>query len=135
MKLVIAISVAFLVFIFSWILNALLMMGLALLATKAGVKPGFFLLINIFLIWVLSPGIGSGIAIYATGSKFREIDTNLIYVAFVTIVVVLLILIFLFSALVYSAQGGGYGNMILLLGQGFAVIVGARIGKNAVIKN
>jgi len=110
-------------------------MGLALLATKAGVKPGFFFLINLFLIWVLSPGLGSGIAIYATGNKFREIDTNLIYVAFVSIVVVVLILMFLFSALVYSVQGGGYGNIILLLAQGAAVIVGARIGKNAVTSN
>ena len=132
MKLVLAIVVSFLIFIFSWLVNGFLMMGLALMATAAGVKPGVFLFINIFLIWILAPGLGSGVAIYATGKKFEKVDINLVHVGFVSIVVVLLFLMFMFSAFVYAAQGSGYGNIVLLLAQGAAVVIGARIGKGAV---
>jgi hypothetical protein len=132
MRVTLAVSMAFVVFIFSWLINALLMTALAVAATLAGVKPGIFLLFNIFLIWILSPGLGAAVAVYATAKKFSNVDPSLILVGFVSVTAVVLIMMFSLSLLVYSVQGEGYLNLLTLFAQGGAVFVGAKIGKNAV---
>lgn len=132
MRVAIAIFVAFVLFIVGWLINALVMTVLAVAATYAGVKPGIFLLINIFLIWVLSPGLGGAVAVYATAKKFKDIDPMLILVGFVSFTAAMLILLFSFSLFIYSVQGDGFWSVLILLAQGTAVFIGANIGKNAV---
>lgn len=132
MRVALAVLVAFLLFIVAWLLNALVMAVLAVAATYAGVKPGLFLIINIFLIWVLAPGLGSGVAVYAAAKKFRDVDPALILVGFVSVSVVVLVLLFSLSLLVYSLQGEGFSNVLILVAQGAAVLIGAKVGKNAV---
>jgi hypothetical protein len=131
MRLGIAVIVAFVIFVIAWLMNAAVMLGLAYAATSAGVTPGFFLILNVLLAWIVAPGLGSGVALYVTVKKFKDIDPSYLLVAFVTACVVLSVLMFIFSVLAYSVKGEGFWSVVLLVFQGAAVLIGARIGKKA----
>ncbi len=133
MRVALAILYAFFVFLLSWMLNAIAIAGIAFAATSAGVKPGIFLFLNILLVWILSPGLGSGVAMYAAGKKFKDVEVSLILVGFVTVCIVCLTILFSLSLLIYSVKGENFWSIVLLLAQGTSVLVGAKVGKNVIM--
>ena len=131
MKSVLAVIVCLLLFLFSWFLLAGLLYALGWTVLKTGEKPGLFFLIHILLILVLSPGVGAGVAIYATTSTFKSVAPMVIFASFVSVCAVLLVLTFLFGALSFVRGTSSIGELVVFLLQAIAIFIGARVGRAA----
>jgi hypothetical protein len=129
MRSVGAVLFAFAVFLFSWFFNAFLVGALAYAGVSAGGGAGLFLILNILFVWILCPGIGAFIAVSATIKKFNDIETQTIYVGFVTVCAVLIFFLFLFSVSLYFMEINSFWNIVLFVLQSCAVIYGSKFGK------
>ena len=114
-----------------WLLCAALIAALAWAGTEAGVSPGLFLIVNVFLMWILSPGLGAGVAIYATISQFTHVPASTIFVGFVSVCSVILLLLFLASLVALAYDKSSLGSVTLFFFQAISIFVGARVGKFA----
>lgn len=132
MRLTLITIFALIIFFISWFINAALIAGLAYLATSAGVKSGIFLDINVLLTWIIAPGLGSGVAIYAVGKKFSNTDINLVFVSFISVIVMLLIVIFISNIFLQNTDIYSFWNLLIFFSQSISIIVGARIGRNLI---
>lgn len=120
-----------LVFVMVWVLVSVLVAGISWAATVAGVRPGIFLTINVFLIWVLSPAVGAGVAVYAMIERFASVDAKTIFVGFTSACGALAALMFIFDLLLHlSGQGNGW-KTVLFATQVVAIFGGAKIGSFA----
>lgn len=128
MKAIAAVLSALAVFAFVWLLVALLVAGMAWAATDAGVKPGLFLILNMLLVWILSPAVGAGVAIYATTNHFTSVDPKTVFVSFVSICSALLALALLLEILVYFSGVGSGWKLLLFAAQVAAIMAGAKLG-------
>ena len=131
MKTVLAVIVCLLLFLLGWFLLAGLLYVMGWAALKTGEKPGLFFLIHILLMLVLSPGVGAGVAIYATTTTFKSVAPIVIFTGFVSVCAVLLLLGFLSGALSFVRGSTSIGQLIIFLLQAAAIFVGARIGRAA----
>ena len=129
MRSVGAVLFAFVVFLFSWFLNAFLVSALAFAGVSAGGGAGLFLILNMLFVWIVCPGIGSFIAVSATIKKFSDIEVQTIYVGFVTVCAVLIFFLFLFSISLYFMELNGFWSIVLFVMQSCAVIYGSKFGK------
>jgi len=93
------------------------------------------MLIHIFLMWVLSPGVGAGVAIYASASAFKTVPVSHIFVSFVSVCAAILALVFLFGIVAYAHGGSSTGELIMFILQAVAIFVGARIGRGVAAAN
>lgn len=72
-------------------------------------------------------------ATYVTPRLFKQVSIAIIFTSFVSVVITLAIILGLLS-LVFVQQGKiGIGEFVLLIVQGSAIIVGAKIGKSVAI--
>src|SRR5438105_4441174 len=85
MRAALAVIVAILIFLFCWMLIAVLLAFLGWIAVKTEQASSLFLLIHVLLIWILSPGVGAAIAIFSTSSIFRTVGPSTIFVGFVSV--------------------------------------------------
>lgn len=129
MKSVLAVLFAFIVFLFSWFLNAFLVGFLAYAAVSAGAGAGLFLILNMLFIWIICPGIGAFIAVSATVKKFSDVQIQTIFDGFVTVCAVLIFMFFIFSVSMYLMDVNSFWNMVLFVLQSCAVIYGSKFGK------
>ena len=129
MKATAAVVTALAVFGFVWLLVAFLIAGMAWVATEAGgVRPRLFLLFNVLLVWVLSPAVGSAVAIHAASEQFRSVDPKTIFVAFVSICSSILALAFAFEILSFFSGVTNGWKLLLFILQVIAILGGAKIG-------
>lgn len=128
MRSVLAVVVSLALFLLMWLVVAGIIAAMAWAATTAGVRPGLFLFFNIFLMWVLSPGVGAALAIFATVSHFEKIDSKTIFVAFVSIAGIVLFVLFCLSFISVYLDQSPFWYLLLLLAQAASIFGGARIG-------
>jgi hypothetical protein len=127
-RAVLAVVVALILFVVMWLVIAGIIAAMAWAATAAGVRPGIFLLVNIFLMWVLSPGVGAALAVFAATSHFESIDSKTIFVAFVSICSVVLLVLFCLSLVSVYLERSTFWHLLLFVAQAVSIFGGARIG-------
>ncbi len=102
---------------------------LGVVASKASSGLGLLHLLHVFLMWVISPGVGGFFAVSVTAHIFRSVPISTIYVSFVSVAAVLLVLLFLLGVLRVRVGGSTVGEMVIFVLQAAAIFLGARIGK------
>jgi hypothetical protein len=129
MRSILAVITAIAIFLFSWALLAGLLYVLGWAALNTGQRPGLFFFIHIFLMWVLSPGVGAAVAVYAASSAFQSVPPATIFVSFISVWTVVLLLLLLFGVLSWSKGTTSGGQVVLFLFQAAAILAGARVGR------
>ncbi len=128
MRAVLAVATTLCIFVVMWVVVAVIIAVMAWAATAAGVQPGLFLLVNVFLIWIVSPGVGAGVAVFATSSHFESVDAKTIFVAFVSVCSIVLLALLCLSLLAYYFERSSLWHVLLLVAQAVAILLGARVG-------
>jgi hypothetical protein len=131
-KPVVATLTSLVILAIGWLVIAFLLSLIAILASEARSGIGLLHLINAFLVWVLSPGVGGFFAVYVTSLLFWSVSTQTIYVSFVSVTAVVLVILFLLGVLSVRLGGSSYVDLALFILQGAAIFPGARVGKAAV---
>lgn len=130
MKAVLAVVTALLVLVFVWLLVAGLMYGMGYLALQA--RPtggGLLLLLHVFVMWVLSPGVGGYLAVFVTSAIFRSVPVSTIYVSFVSVIGVMTVLLFLLGLVGYWWGRSTLWEFVFFVLQAVAIFVGARVAR------
>jgi hypothetical protein len=129
MRLVLAVIVAIVLFLFCWALIASLLTLLAWVVVQTGQASSLFFLIHVLLTWVLSPGVGAALAVFATSSIFKTVAPSAIFLCFVSIFAPLSIIVALLeTASLISGELVTHQFVVSLL-QIVAIFLGARIGR------
>jgi hypothetical protein len=84
--------------------------------------------IHVFLMYVLSAGIGGFFAIYLTSLMFRAVDPKTLYVSFVSVVAAVATVLFLL-VISLSSDKRSTGEMITFMLQSAAIFAGAWVGR------
>jgi hypothetical protein len=119
------------VLVTGWIIMAILLSLIGAIASQAHGGVGLLHLIHVFLIWVLSPGIGGFFALYVTALLFNSVSTHTIYVSFVSATAVILAVLLLAGIVSIRLGESPLGSLILFALQAAAIFLGARVGKAA----
>lgn len=129
MKLILAVIVAIVLFIFCWVLIAALLTLLAWVVVQTGQTSSLFFLIHVLLIWILSPGVGAALAVFATSSIFRAVAPSAIFLSFVSILAALFIIIAISETASFISGDLATRTFVVSLFQIVAIFLGARIGR------
>lgn len=132
MKDIGAVLATFAIFIFSWMLLALLLTLIGYASIQSGHRPGVLMVIHFLATWVLCPGIGAGVAVFATSRSFMTVSTDMIFTAFVSICAAII-------ALLLAAQVGSnlvgdspLSETVIFILQAVSIFLGALVGRRAV---
>lgn len=128
MRSVIACITALVVFVVSWLLVGSLLAVMGWIANNTGYSSTVFLVIHVFLIWILSPGVGAAIAIAATNAIFKTVSLSTIYVSFVSICATASFVLFFLGYIAANTEQP-IGRLVVFLLQVLAIFVGAYVGR------
>jgi tetratricopeptide (TPR) repeat protein len=129
MRLVLAVIVAVVLFLFCWAFIAVLLTLLAWVVVQTEQASPLFFLIHVLLIWILSPGAGAALAIFATASIFKTVAPSAIFVSFVSVCAALFFVAAVMGAASVISGTLAAHNFVVGLFQILAIFIGARIGR------
>ncbi|MFZ5862070.1 MAG: hypothetical protein ACOYXR_04390 [Nitrospirota bacterium] len=132
MKAILSTLSSVIILVLGWVLMATILAVIGIIASRARPEVGVFPLVNIFLMWVLSPGVGGFFAVYVTALLFRSVPISTIYVSFVSVAAVLVILFFIYDFERMVLEGSGIGKFLIFVLQSGAIFLGALAGKTFV---
>jgi hypothetical protein len=130
MKAIFAVVVALLVLVLGWLLVAGLLYGMGYVAMQARPTGGLLVIFHVFLMWVLSPGVGGYLAVFVTSAIFRSVPVSTVYVSFMSVVGVFTVLLFLLGLAGYSWGRSTLVQLALFTLQAIAIFVGARVARS-----
>lgn len=129
MKAILAVFLSILIFILCWLAIAAILYIIQLMATYARPGLGLFHFIHTIFTWLVGPCFGAFSGIYASARIFSSVSILTIRSSFVTAVIIITVLMFLFS-LVFDASRGNLFDVFILAAQIGAVVFGAKLGKD-----
>ncbi len=130
MKAVFATLSSLVILVVAWLVIALIIYVIGMVGSQARPGLGLIHLIHIFLMWVLSAGIGGFFAIYLPSLMFHAVDLKTLYVSFVSVVAVIITVLFLIAFISLSSGRRSTGEVIMFLLQSAAIFVGAWVGRH-----
>jgi len=134
-KTALAVVVAFFILIAGWFFLAALLAGIGYLASRATEGASLMFFLNTLLMWILGPGFGGFIAIYVTPKIFKTVDVTVINTSFISVVITLGIIMCLITLFLIRRESISAWQLVLLIFQTLAIVVGARIGKSIYIQS
>lgn len=129
MKSVLAVVTAVIVLVAGWLLIGLMLLLLGYFGAKAAGGVGLMSLINLFLVWVLSPTVGGFLALRITSDLFKSVSIHTIYVGFVSVTAVLLIITSVAGLSTVARGNSPIGPFLFSLLQAAGIFFGAWIGR------
>lgn len=129
MKTIAAVLATFAVFLISWLLLVFLLSVMGYTVLKSGHQPGFLIGLHLLAIWVLCPGIGSGLAIFATCQSFGTVSKDLILHVFVAICSALFLLLLTMQISRTFLSDAPLSESIIFVLQVTSVLGGAGLGR------
>ena len=130
MKTIGAVLSTFAIFLFSWILLALLLTLMGYAVIQSGHRPGSLMIIHILAIWVLCPGIGAGIAVFATCRSFTTVSKDLILHVFVSICAAIIVLLLAVQIGQNFFGDSPLSETVVFILQAVSIFVGALVGRH-----
>lgn len=130
MKAILAVVVALLLLLLGWLLVAGLLYGMGYVAMQARPTGGFLVILHVFVMWVLSPGVGGYLAVFVTSAIFRSVSVSTLYVSFVSVVGVFTVLLFLLGLAGYSWGRSTLLQLALFTVQAAAIFAGAKVARS-----
>lgn len=129
MRATLAVVVCVAIFLLSWILVGGVFASLAWVAVRAGQEPGVIFVLHVLMMWILSPGLAAGIAVFATISKFKTVPASTVLVGFVSILGVVLFWVVVSESVSLAEGGSSVGRWAIVVLQSAASLVGANTGR------
>jgi hypothetical protein len=118
MKTITAVLTSFVIFVVVWLTITAIMTSILYIAHRAAPTAGIMAFLHVVLTWILGTSIGAFFAIHITNRIFLSVDIKTVYISFISIVLTVSIILFVFAARQYTK---GYYNINIVDFVGFVV--------------